>query len=356
MILVVSHPDDVHARAVLAEIAVAGGEARILDTADFPHAAQVTIAIEEEDPPDVAMRWPADERTLDFADVGAVWWRRPQPHGLDPALVDEGYRSFALGECMEAVGGLWQLLDATWINPPLWDDRAHRKPLQLKVARACGLDVPATCMTNDPVAARAFVDRLGPGRVIYKAFAGTERDWRETRMMDDARAADLGAVRFAPMILQAFVACRYDVRLTIVGDEMHAAAIHSQETGYPLDFRMDVLSTRMTPVDVPARVRAGLLRLMRELRLVYGAVDFRVTPDGDWVFLEINPAGQWLFVEDATGQPIARALARHLVEADRRPKDGTARTRDRRSAASSGLAADGHRRVHAPTSHADAQA
>ena len=72
---------------------------------------------------------------------------------------------------------------------------------------------------------------------------------------------------------------------------MHAAAIHSQETGYPLDFRMDVLNTRMTPIDVPARVRAGLMRLMRELRLVYGAADFRVTPDGDWVFLEINPAG-----------------------------------------------------------------
>ena len=36
MILVVSHPDDAHARGVLAEIAVEDGEARILDIADFP--------------------------------------------------------------------------------------------------------------------------------------------------------------------------------------------------------------------------------------------------------------------------------------------------------------------------------
>ena len=153
------------------------------------------------------MLWSHDAEALAFADIGAVWWRRRQPHRLDPALIDEGYRVFALGECMEAVSGLWQILNATWINPPLWDDRAHRKPLQLKVARACGLPVPAACMTNDPDAARAFVDGLGLNRVIYKAFAGTDRDWRETRMMDEARVADLDAIRFAPVILQAFVPC-----------------------------------------------------------------------------------------------------------------------------------------------------
>jgi hypothetical protein len=50
--------------------------------------------------------------------------------------------------------------------------------------------------------------------------------------------------------------------------------------------------------------------------LQYGAVDMRLRPDGQYVFLEINPAGQWLFVEEATGQPIAEALARLLVQHD----------------------------------------
>jgi hypothetical protein len=35
--------------------------------------------------------------------------------------------------------------------------------------------------------------------------------------------------------------------------------------------------------------------------LIYGAIDMRLTPDGRYVFLEINPAGQWLFVEHRTG-------------------------------------------------------
>lgn len=316
MILIVSHPDDVHAHAVITEIAGVGGTARILNLSEFPCRSHLTMTMDGAHEPDVLMRWPDDGETLDFARVGAVWWRRPQPFGLHSDLTDPGYGAFVAGECSDAVAGLWHLLDAEWINPPLWDERAHLKPLQLKLARACGLAVPATCMTSDPAAAAAFVAGREGQPLIYKAFGGTEAEWRETRLLRAEQAADLSAFRFAPLILQAFVPARYDVRLTIVGKELFAAAIHSQESRYPLDFRMDVLNTAITAIDVPNAVRANILALMEALHIVYGAADFRVTPDGEWVFLEVNPAGQWLFVEDVTGQPIARALARHLVAAD----------------------------------------
>ena len=51
---------------------------------------------------------------------------------------------------------------------------------------------------------------------------------------------------------------------------------------------------------------------MQHLHLEYGAIDMRLTPDGDYVFLEINPNGEYLYVEQATGLPISRALAEHL--------------------------------------------
>jgi hypothetical protein len=43
----------------------------------------------------------------------------------------------------------------------------------------------------------------------------------------------------------------------------------------------------------------------------------RRTPDGRYVFLEINPAGQWLFIEQFSGQQITAALAQLLHERDR---------------------------------------
>ncbi len=106
------------------------------------------------------------------------------------------------------------------------------------------------------------------------------------------------------------------MRVTIVGDRIFAAAIHSQETSYKVDFRMDMANATVEPVDLPTRVEKKLHALMRRLGLVYGAIDMRLTPSGEHVFLEINPAGQWLFVEQHTRQPIAAEMARLLVEHD----------------------------------------
>jgi glutathione synthase/RimK-type ligase-like ATP-grasp enzyme len=69
------------------------------------------------------------------------------------------------------------------------------------------------------------------------------------------------------------------------------------------------------PYELPADTVSKLLDLVRRLGLQYGAVDFRVTPEGEHVFLEINPAGQFLFIENAIGMKIADTLAGHLADA-----------------------------------------
>jgi glutathione synthase/RimK-type ligase-like ATP-grasp enzyme len=94
-----------------------------------------------------------------------------------------------------------------------------------------------------------------------------------------------------------------------VGERIFAAAIHSQETDYPIDFRMSLGQANVEPAELPPRIERLLHALMARLGLAYGAIDLRRTPDGDCVFLEVNTAGEFLFVEERTGQPIARALA-----------------------------------------------
>ncbi|MEN6440250.1 MAG: hypothetical protein ABFD97_16875, partial [Syntrophobacter sp.] len=51
----------------------------------------------------------------------------------------------------------------------------------------------------------------------------------------------------------------------------------------------------------------------RALGLRFGALDLRLTPDGEYVFLEVNPGGQFLFCEIHAGHPITRALAEALL-------------------------------------------
>jgi hypothetical protein len=62
-------------------------------------------------------------------------------------------------------------------------------------------------------------------------------------------------------------------------------------------------------VTPPVAVVTAVRLLMAEFGLVYGALDFVITPSGEWVLLEINPTGQYGFVENATGAPLTAQLA-----------------------------------------------
>jgi glutathione synthase/RimK-type ligase-like ATP-grasp enzyme len=105
-------------------------------------------------------------------------------------------------------------------------------------------------------------------------------------------------------------------RLTVVGGRMLAAAIHARSSAAELDWRADQQALAYETVEAPAEVAGGVARLMAALGLRFGALDFLVTHEGEWVFLEINPNGQWAFVEQATGLPIAAAIAEALSDGD----------------------------------------
>jgi glutathione synthase/RimK-type ligase-like ATP-grasp enzyme len=310
VILLISHLGDAHAVQVLERLRRDGAEAVLLDTGCLPRDIGLTVRPAGRD------GWRGfafiDGREVDLAAVGAAWWRRPLPFGLDDAVTGAEDRAFAFGEVHAAVAGLWSCLEARWINPPDADERAGRKLHQLKLATALGLRTPRTCVTSRPEDARAFLAEEGDRGVIYKAFSATEQAWRETRLLRADEAERLDAVRFAPVIFQEYVRAELDLRITMIDGEAFAAEIWSQQTDYPFDFRMRMHAAEMRPHALPSAVLADLRRLMGALDLVYGAIDMRLTPEGEYVFLEVNPAGQWLFIEERTGQPITDALCAAL--------------------------------------------
>ncbi|MEY2405356.1 MAG: hypothetical protein QOG39_272, partial [Acidimicrobiaceae bacterium] len=105
----------------------------------------------------------------------------------------------------------------------------------------------------------------------------------------------------------------YDLRITVVGDDVFPAGIWSQQTDYIVDSRIDIANAKIEPVAIPADLEELLRAYVRRLGLVFGAIDMRLTPEGQYVFLEINPAGQFMYIQVQTNQPIASAVARALV-------------------------------------------
>ncbi|MEJ7810620.1 MAG: hypothetical protein WKG32_09460, partial [Gemmatimonadaceae bacterium] len=307
---------DEHATAVLDELARMECHAELFDLADFPRGARLSLAYGAGGAARFTLRY-TDGREVDLTACRAAWWRRPLPFEMGDDITGPGEHAFAYTECHEAITGLWHALDARWVNDPAWNDVAAKKTHQLRAAAEVGLRVPETLVTNDPGDARAFAERVGAGRTIYKSFLATEEYWRETRLLRPEELALLDHLAVAPVIFQEFVPAAVDLRITIVGDRIFPAAIHSQETGYPVDFRMELETVRIEPATLPASVEEALHRLMARLGISYGAVDMRRTPAGEHVFLEVNPAGEWLFVERRTEQPITRALAELLAALDR---------------------------------------
>ena len=313
MIVVISHAGDPHAMRVIDVLQRQGEDVLLLDLAELPGTASLTVDFD-----DCACGRPrlchrtAGGGDRDLASASAVWWRRPQAVDLS-SITDPHVHAFTAGEWHEAVAGLWQLMPGPWMNPPTTDEVAGRKLLQLQVARELGLRIPRTLVTSDPAEAMRFLDREPGAQTVFKTFSCTHQVWRETRLVGSAERDALASVSLAPVIFQEYVQAEVDLRVTVVGDRVFAAAIHSAATDYPVDFRMSIGQALVEPATLPDDVIDRLRELMARLGIVYGAFDLRRTPEGEHVFLEVNTAGEFLFVEERTGLPITEAVAGWLA-------------------------------------------
>ena len=311
MILVVSYAGEDHTAAVTDRLEAAGREVARIDVGDFPSHAMLSLELDGTAEHHVVT---TDTGVADLVRARVAWWRRVRPHQLDDALTESSERSFALSETAQAVGGMLDALPCTWVNPRAADEAAHRKPYPLSVARQLGIPVPRTLVTNRPEDARSFCEGLGLGRVVFKSLLASW-DWRETRLVEAEDMDRLDSVRYAPVIFQEYIP-GMDLRVTVVGEQVFAAEIDATATSYPVDMRVVVGESAVRPVRLPADVHDGLLALMKQLALVYGAIDLRRDANGQHVFLEVNPAGLWLFAEQLTGLPITAAVADTLMALD----------------------------------------
>lgn len=307
MIVAISHAGDDHLAPVLDAVAALGVDAAVVDVSEFPGRASVSLAYGGA-AGGWTLRTAAGEVRAE--DVEAIWWRRPVPLRADPGL-SEADAAFACRQAEEALAGLAASLGVRWVNDPWRDAAASRKPLQLAAAERAGLRVPRTLVTSEPARARAFLEAV-PGACVHKALHATAGDWHPTRRIGPDDLSRLDALRLAPVILQEHVA-GVDVRVTVAGEALFAAAIDARGTGSPDDFRPAFDAARVERCALPADVERRLRALVAALGLSYAALDLRRGEDGEHWFLEVNPSGQWRFVEERTAQPITAAVARLLA-------------------------------------------
>lgn len=304
-ILVLTGQDDITADAVVEELANRGEHVVRYDTADFPTASRLAVSLTGDG-------WTGSltgPRAVRLETVKSVWWRRPNEFRTPDDWPGHA-RALAVSEARSGLLGVLGSLPARWINHPAADAAANYKPRQLATAARCGLDVPRSVITSDPEHARAF---MADGEVVYKGLGGGvlgpsgQRRFLPVALVSANHVDD--GVRGTAHLFQERVDKAYEVRLTVIGDRMFPVAIHAGSESARLDWRTDYPSLTYEPVAMPRDVAEGVRRLMAELGLFFGALDFAVTPDGRWVFFEVNPNGQWHWLAVRAGVPLVGAMA-----------------------------------------------
>ena|SRR5579864_1464458 len=66
---------------------------------------------------------------------------------------------------------------------------------------------------------------------------------------------------------------------------------------------------QLEPFSLPEQVEASLLRLMDNFDINFASLDMILSPEGEFVFLELNPNGQWLWLEMDLGFPLVATMA-----------------------------------------------
>lgn len=279
-----------------------------VDTAWFPQRASLDAELR-------AGRWTGRlttvDRSIELEEVRSVWYRSPGAFTF-PDSMSPTERHWAMTESKLGLGGVLASLPVLWVNHPSRNADASYKPVQLVTAARCGLTVADTLATNEMAAVVRFAQC---GDTVSKAFGaasireGGVRKTAFTHRLDDADLADLRGVELSAHQFQRWIPKAFEVRLIVVGDHVFAAAIHAQSAETHLDWRNDYNALRYERIVPPAEVEQGVREYCAELGLVYGAFDFVIRPDGEWVFLECNAGGQYGWIEDAIDAPITGTLA-----------------------------------------------
>lgn len=261
-------------------------------------------------------------KCIDLRDVCFFWYRRGNIHKrvqLDKEVHENGIQ-------------LKQFLDSEWLickdfifnrlneikSLGNCDKLNVNKLENLLLARECGLKIPSTIL-SDYNSILNWFSRKKPS--ITKPISET------FNIMDSNRYVDLSTKKIESNVnkqkeiftslLQAEIKKWIELRVFINYDEIYAAAIFSQRNQKTkLDYRNydEANMNRRVPFSLPASIKKKVVKFMNKCDLNTGSIDFILTPEKEYVFLEVNPMGNIEMVSESCNFYCEKNIAESIIK------------------------------------------
>lgn len=327
-VLIITHSEDnISVDTVTRFIQEAGAEAIRFNVDRYPLHSKLTSIYRQQNRQIILEN---ESGTHELQDATGVWYRRSYNigTGLDTVL-DKEYLAPSLGETRRTLMGMLEGLDVFQMEKPSIYRRLDSKEEQMKIAAGCGLNIPRTCISNDPTVIRNFIQTLKAPVITkmqssFAIYRNKEEHVVFTNEIQEQHLDDLASVQYCPMVFQEKLDKQLELRINIVGREMFAFSVNSAATERgSTDWRKDgvALLDSWLPYELPGELRDKLLHFMDVYGLNYGAIDVILAPDGRYYFLEINAAGEYFWLDKLCDHAISRQIANVLLgKAARREK------------------------------------
>ena len=202
--------------------------------------------------------------------------------------------------------------------------RSENKYYQMELARKVGFLMPDFLVSNDREMIHQFL--LENASVVLKLlhqdfYKVSENKYQGfyVNKLDINDFNIFSEIGENPIFLQKYVEKKFEVRYTVVNDKHFACRIDSQlseKTKYDWR-RYDIPHTPHYKMFPPKEIQEKVTAFMNLANLKFGALDFIVTPENNWFFLEVNTMGQWLWIENLTALPISNAIADFLIKSQK---------------------------------------
>lgn len=187
-----------------------------------------------------------------------------------------------------------------------------------QIAKNLGINVPQDYLFSNLNSLRALQNDT-INKFVTKVISGNcMQNFEDFTIYNYTKELDgklINSETFFPSLVQNKIDKKYELRIFYLDGIFYSMAIFSQRDNQTnVDFRNynNNKPNRTIPFTLPNEIAKKLDRLMKKLDVNCGSIDMIVTPNNDYVFLEVNPVGQFGMVSYPCNYNLEKIIAEYL--------------------------------------------